>query len=185
MNPFRSILSGRPVTGLCAAVVLASATLSILAQNETPPPTRERGQGGQGGRGNWDPAQMQQRTMEGVRTQLGFTDETEWKAVKPMVQKVMDARRESMSGSGLGRLMGGGRNRTDGDRRGSTSNPEADALQKAVDDNAPAGQIKELLAKYRAAQKAKQDKVEKSQAEFRKILSAKQEATATLLGLIN
>ena len=90
-----------------------------------------------------------------------------------------------MSNSGLGRLMGGGRNRAGGDRRGSTSNPEADALQKAVDDNAPAGQIKELLAKYRSVQKERQDKVEKTQAEFRKILSTKQEATATLLGLIN
>ena len=37
--------------------------------------------------------------------------------------------------------------------------PEQEALQKALDDNAPAAQIKDLLAKYKASQKAKQAKL--------------------------
>jgi len=64
------------------------------------------------------------------------------------------------------------------------SSPEADALQKAIDDNAPAGQVKDLLAKYQASQKAKQAKLEAAQADLRAVLTVKQEATATLLGLL-
>ena len=57
--------------------------------------------------------------------------------------------------------------------------PEADALQKAVDDNAPAAQIKDLLAKYKASQKAKQAKLEAAQADLKNVLTVKQEAQAT------
>jgi len=63
--------------------------------------------------------------------------------------------------------------------------PAADALQKAVDDNAPAAQIKDLLAKYQASQKDKQAKLEAAQAGLRQVLSVKQEAQATLMGLLN
>jgi hypothetical protein len=63
--------------------------------------------------------------------------------------------------------------------------PEAEALQKAVDANAPSAQIKDLLAKYQASQKAKQAKLEKAQADLRGVLTVKQEAEATLLGLLN
>jgi len=55
------------------------------------------GQGGQGG-GNFDPAAMQQRMLDRYQEQLGFTNDVEWDAVKPLVQKVMDARRETMGG---------------------------------------------------------------------------------------
>jgi hypothetical protein len=67
---------------------------------------------------------------------------------------------------------------------GQTS-PEQDALQKALDDNAPAAQVKTLLTKYQASQKAKQAKLEQSQADLRAVLNSRQEAQATLLGLLN
>ena len=67
---------------------------------------------------------------------------------------------------------------------GQTS-PEEDALQKALDEDAPAAQIKDLLAKYQASQKAKQDKLLQAQADLRAVLTTKQEAQATLLGLLN
>jgi hypothetical protein len=132
---------------------------------------------------------MQQRMMERIREELDFTDETEWKAIQPLVQKVFDNRVSGVAG--MGRLMGpgrrGGNDQGGGGRRGGLggSTPEADALQKTIDDNAPAAQIKDALAKHKAAQKAKQEKLEAAQNDLRKVLTVKQEAAATLLGLLN
>ncbi|HEU5396061.1 MAG TPA: hypothetical protein VFV81_02770 [Verrucomicrobiae bacterium] len=147
--------------------------------------------GGFRGRGNFDPAQFQQRMMDNVRDRLGFTNDTDWSAVQPLVQKVMDARREV----GPGMRMFGGRNRggNNGDnannnRRGGmfgSPSPEAEALQNAIDNNAPSSQIKDLLAKYQASQKTKQATLKKAQDNLRQVLSVKQEAEATLLGLLD
>lgn len=146
------------------------------------------GQGGQGG-GNFDPAAMQQRMVDGIRDRLDFTNDTEWAAVEPLVSKVVTARMDSMAGGMRGMM--GGRNRggqagQQGGRGGfGQASPEADALQKAIDDNAPSSQIKDLLAKYKAAQKAKQTKLEAAQADLKAVLSTRQEAQAALLGLVN
>ena len=143
-----------------------------------------------------DPAQFQQRMMDNVREQLGFTNDTDWNAVQPLVQKVMDARRDVGFGGGMGRMFG--RNRGGGGGGGGgfggpgggrggfgmQPSPEAEALQKAIDDNAPAAQIKDALAKYEASQKAKQAKLVEAQENLRKVLTVKQEAQAALLGLV-
>jgi hypothetical protein len=178
------------VITLCAmAATLGLSAGSLLAQDNG------GGGGGQGGgdnggggfrRGNFDPAQMQQRILDNVRDQLNFTNDTDWSAVQPLVQKVMDARRDVGFGN-MGRLFRGNRG-GDNNRRanlfGQTS-PEQDALQKAIDEDAPAAQIKDLLAKYQASQKVKQDKLLQAQADLRAVLTTKQEAQATLLGLLN
>ena len=64
------------------------------------------------------------------------------------------------------------------------ASPEQDALQKAIDDDAPAAQIKDLLAKYKASQQAKQKKLEDAQDALKSVLTSKQEAQAYLLGLV-
>ncbi|MGD1088924.1 MAG: hypothetical protein ABR955_09410 [Verrucomicrobiota bacterium] len=147
-----------------------------------------------GGRGNFDPAQFQQRMMDNIRDQLGYTNDTDWNAVQPLVQKVMDARRDVGFGGGMGRMFGrgnrGGNNDNangNGGRRGffGTPSPEAEALQQAIDNNAPTAQIGDALAKYRASQKAKQAKLEQAQENLRSVLTVKQEAQATLMGLLN
>lgn len=168
---------------LCAmAATFVISASSVLAQDNGGNQAGQRGQ-----RGNFDPAQMQQRIMERVQEQLGFTNDVEWDAVKPLVQKVMDARRDTMSNMVRG-MFGGGRNRggDQGNRGGmfGQQSPEAEALQKALEDNAPASQIKDLLAKYKASQKAKQAKLEAAQDDLKKVLNTKQEAEAYLLGLV-
>jgi hypothetical protein len=184
------------IGGMAAALFLSTG--SIFAQNDNAAPGGANG-GNRPGRGNFDPAQMQQRMMDRVKEELNFTNATEWNAVQPLVQKVMDARRDVGFGGGMGRMMGRG-NRGGGpggdqaagqagannNRRnfGQQPSAEADALQKAIDDNAPAAQIKAALAKYQAAQKAKQAKLVQAQETLRKVLSPKQEAQATLLGLV-
>ena len=150
--------------------------------------------GGQGGGGNFDPAAMQQRMMDNVKTQLEFTNDTDWSAVEPLVQKVMDARRDVGVGGGM-RALFGGRNRGGnnqggpgggrGGMFGGQPSPEQEALQKALDDNAPASQVKDLLAKYKTSKAAKQAKLEAAQADLKKVLTSKQEAQAFLLELVN
>jgi len=146
------------------------------------------GGGGFGGFRNMDPAQRQQFIMNGIRDQLGFTNDTEWSAVQPLVQKVVDARTAvGFGGRGFGR---GGRGGGQGGQGGGGGmfgqqpNPDRDALQQALDDNAPAGQIQALLAKYEASRKVKQAALIAAQDDLRKVLTVPQEAQATLSGLL-
>ena len=175
---------------LCAmASTLALSTGGVFAQNNG---GGGNGGGGGGQRGNFDPAAMQQRMVDGVRDRLEFTNDTDWAAVEPLVTKVVAARFDVGMGGGMRGMMGG-RNRGGGQGgqpaggRGGfgQASPEADALQKAIDDGAPASQIKDLLAKYKSAQKAKQAKLEAAQADLKAVLTTKQEAQAVLLGLVN
>jgi hypothetical protein len=180
------------ICGVAAALCLSVG--SALAQQDNTGGGGGGGgrRGGGGGRGNFDPAQMQQQMMDNVRDQLGFTNDTDWSAIQPLVQKVMDGQRDAR-GAGMRRMFGG-RNRGNnggpggpGGGRGGfgQTSPEADALQKAIDDNAPTAQVKDLLAKYKTSQKDKQAKLAAAQADLRKVLSVKQEAQATLLGLLD
>jgi hypothetical protein len=173
------------VCGITAALFLGTGNVS--AQNDNGGPG--------GGFRNMDVAQRQQFFMDNIKEQLSFTNDTEWNAIQPMVQKVMDARRD-VSGGGMGRLFGRGNREgnnnanasNNGGRRGGlggTPSPEAEALQKAIDDNAPTAQIKAALAKYKASQKTKQAKLVQAQENLRKYLNTKQEAQATLLGLVD
>jgi hypothetical protein len=182
---------------ITSCAIVAALTLSVgdvLAQNNG---NGNGGGGGGGGGGrNFDPAAMQQRMVDNARDSLGFTNDTDWSAVEPLVQKVVAAQFDARSGQGRGGF--GGRNRggqggqaaqggqggQGGGRFGQPS-PEADALRKAIDDNAPASQVKDLLAKYKAVQKAKQAKLEAAQADLKKVLTTKQEAEAVLAGLVN
>jgi len=140
------------------------------------------------GRGNFDLSQIQQRVMDGIRQHLAFTNDTEWAVVQPLVQKVVDAQRETMSsGMSLYRLMrrpGGDTNR---DRRPSsfgTPNPEAEALQKALEDQAPAAMVKSAMERYRAARKAKEAVLLQAQEALRGVLTVRQEAQAVAVGLL-
>jgi hypothetical protein len=182
------------ICGIVAALFCGVSTVS--AQNGGGGGGGNGGGGGYGGGGrggNFDPAQFQQRMMDGIRDQLGFTNDTDWDAVQPLVQKVMDARRDVGFGNNM-RMMfrnrnrdqnGGDNNRPRNNPFGGTPSPEAQALQNAIDNNAPDGQIKDLLTRYVASQAKKQAVLKSAQENLRAVLSVKQEATATLLGLLD
>ena len=177
------------------AAVMSLGANQVVAQPNNGGP----GGGGRQGRGNFDPAQFQQMMMDRYKEALEVTDDAEWKAMQPLVQKVADLRRDSFSGMGRG-MFGGGRNRggTNGQpadqqgqqgqqRRGmfgGTPSPEADALQKAIDSKASKAEIKAALDKYIASRKASQAALEQAQADLRKVLTSRQEAIATLNGLL-
>ncbi len=149
------------------------------------------GGGGGGGRGNFDPAQFRQRQMDRYKELLEVTSDDEWKVIGERVGAVVDAQREANAGR---RGMGGRRNQNNGGQaaaggnrggRGGTPSPEAEALQKAIDDKASSDVIKAALAKYRDAHTAKQAKLATAQDELRKVLSVRQEGQAVLAGLLN
>jgi len=180
----------RIITIGLAVAALALSTSNLFAQDDGGDNGgRRRGGGGFGG-GNFDPAQFQQRMMDRIHDELGYTNDTDWNAVQPLIQKVMDARRDiGFPGGGMRmfrRANGAGDNGGQPRRNffGQPS-PEAEALQQAIDNNAPAAQIKDLLAKYQTSQKAKEAKLTEAQDNLRKVLTVKQEAQATLLGLLN
>jgi hypothetical protein len=131
--------------------------------------------------------------MDQIRKNLSVTNDEEWSAIQPLVQKVMDTRREANDIGGMGmRGPGGGPGGPgNGPGRpggwggfGPQASEEQKALQKALDANSPVPQIKDALAKYRAARKDKQAKLEAAQANLKSVLTVEQEAQAVLMGLL-
>jgi Spy/CpxP family protein refolding chaperone len=173
-----------------------AAALCLSADNLMAQAGGGAGFGGGGGRfggGNFDPAQIQQQMVESIRTQLNITNDADWSAIQPLVQKVLDARTALGGGTrgGFAAMFGGGRRNGRGGAGGgaggglgANASVEAQALQKTIDDNAPAAQIKDALDKYEASQKTKQATLTAAQEALRAVLSAKQEAQATLMGLL-
>jgi hypothetical protein len=146
---------------------------------------------------NFDPAQMQQMMMDRYRQMLEVTSDDEWNAVKPLVQKVMEARMASFAGMGRGMMGAFGRGGPGGPggmgaggggggRMGmfGQSMPETEALQRAIDAKASKAEVKAALEKYIAARQAKQEELKQAQENLRKVLTTRQEAIATLGGLL-
>jgi hypothetical protein len=147
---------------------------------------------------------MQQRMMEQDRQALAVADDEEWSAIQPLIQKVMTAQQALGNGGGMGIRggggfgggAGGGFGGPGGGMAGATAVPggrggvgaqadaELQALQTAINNNAPTAEIQDALAKYRAARKVKEDNLTTAQANLKKVLTLKQEAEAVVLGLL-
>lgn len=177
-----NILKKALVVGGCAAL-LAFGSSTVMAQ----------------GRGNFDPAQFKQRMMDDLRDQFEIKDDAEWTAIEPKVGKVMDARGEVLASIIRGAFGRGGRRNGGGNpddnnggqqrqRRGGmfggTPSAAVEALQKAIDDKAPTAEIKAKLKVVQDEQKDKQAKLVAAQEDLRAVLTPRQEAIATLRGLL-
>ena len=110
--------------------------------------------------------------------------------MKPLIQKVMEARM-AVGAGGRGAFGPGGRRNSEGNQANSTqrrspfqANPAAEALQRAVDEKAPAPELKAALAKYLEYRKDKRADLEKAQEALRAVLTARQESIAVLSGLL-
>lgn len=154
-------------------------------------------QRGGGGGGNFDPAQFRQMRIDRFREQLEVTNDDEWKVLEGAIGKVVDAQMDAMAGMARG-MMGGGRRNRGGDQGaggppgggnrpnpfGGTPDPDSEALQAAIDNKAPAEDLKGKLAKVRANAKAKEAKLTATQDDLKKLLTARQEAIAVTVGLL-
>jgi len=172
------------------AVLLLCLTTGVSsAQNNQ----KGAGQGQRGGRqrqGNFDPAQFQQRMMDRYRERLEITEDAEWKAIQPLIQNVLDARTAIGVGGrgafGRGGQRGGNASSTAPAQRHTPTReyPAVEELLKAINSKAPAPETKAALAKYSEYRKAKQTELEKAREALRAVLTSRQEAIATLSGLL-
>lgn len=164
------------------------------------PPGGGGGGGGRRGGGNFDPAAMKQRMMDDMKDQWEIKDDAEWNAIEPKLSKVIDARNDMMAstmrgafGRGGNRQRGGGNADDNGGaqpqrQRGGgmfgTPSPAVEALQKAIDDKAPTAEIKTKLKAVQDEKKDKETKLTAAQEDLRAVLTPRQEAIATLRGLL-
>ena len=178
---------------LVPAVLLLVASSGAPAQNGPPP--------------GFDPAQMRQRMLERLREQLEVKDDAGWKLISERIQNVMDARRSlsmGMGGPGGFGFMGPGpggpppgapdQNRPDTSAGSAAqggpggfqppTNPELDALRKAVEAKAPSAELKAKLADLRAARQKQEADLAQAQEQLKQILSVRQEAVAVMFGLL-
>ena len=165
---------------MAATTLALTVATSALAQQD-------------GGRPRFDPAQMRERMMERYKEMLEVTDDQEWRALQPMIEKVTQARMQSMPGRGMmfggrrgpgGRQGGPGGDQANERRFGPAPSPEAEALQRAIDSKASKAELKAAIAKYQESRKQQQAELEKAQEDLRKVLTARQEAIATMAGLL-
>jgi len=173
-----NVLKNLMFSGVVAALTLGASN-SLFAQR------------------NFDPARFRQDRVDRARETLEVKDDAEWKALEPIVGKVVDAQSEvmrSMFAGGRGFRRGGG-----GENNGTNSNSDqprrsrfggepsaaVTALQKALEDKTvPAADLKAKLAAVRAEIKDKEAKLAAAQEELRGYLSPRQEAAAVLGGLL-
>lgn len=201
----RGQILGRSLALVFASAALCSQLNAQQADDQQPAQNQNGGRGrrgqnaGQDGqfgpRGNFDPAQMQQRRMEALKEQFGVTDDAEWTLISQRITAIEELRRSTMGAMGMGMGMRGfggpggpggqgGQGGQRGNRFGAQANPEADALRTAVTDKLPDAEIKARLAHLRDVRKQNEEKLTKAQEELRSVLSVRQEAVAVLMGLL-
>jgi hypothetical protein len=182
-----NVLKKSILLGGCVAALTLGAGNHLMAQ----------------GRGNFDPAQFKQERIDRTRDQLEIKDDTEWKAIEPMVSKVMDAQMDAMAmrmGGGFGGRGGRSRRATEGTNSASSTNSTSDqprrrgpfgepsasvtALREAIDAKAPAAELKTKLEAVRAERKDKEAKLDAAEEELKGVLTARQEAIAVANGLL-
>jgi hypothetical protein len=128
---------------------------------------------------------MQKRMLDRTRKQLEITDDKEWQAIEPLITKVGEARMASLCGHGL-RGFGG---------RGGAAVVRAvlaaarpirrrKRCRRRLMRRRPMPKPKPRSTNLSADRKAKQADLEKAQANLRKVLTPRQEAIATLNGLL-
>src|ERR1017187_8774174 len=123
MNVLKSMILGG-----CVAALTLSANNQVMAQGR-----------------NFDPAQMKQNILDRTREQLEVKDDAEWKAIEPIVGKVVDAGFQARA-TGM-RGMFGGR----GGRRGGNSDTNNASTQQRPNRPSPFGEPSAAVA---ALQKA-------------------------------
>lgn len=179
--------------GLSVLTLACTLSGSLLAQADPAAGDRRRrgadGADNGGGRGNFDPAQMQDRMMTALRTQFDVPDDAEWKLIQDRITAVSETRRAGGGGFG-GMMMGGrggppgGQGGQPGGRTGRTANPESDSLRQAITDKLPDAEIKSRLTRLRESRKNNEEKLARVQEELRAVLSVRQEAIAVMAGLL-
>jgi hypothetical protein len=125
---------------------------------------------------------------------MNVTNDADWTIIADRITAVTQARMATMAdGGGMGGFGGmrGGQGGGGGGRGGGFQalfgqpSPESEAMQKAIDEDAPAAQLKTLLTKLQAVHKEKLAKLTQAQEDLRAVLTTRQECIAVMGGLLN
>jgi Spy/CpxP family protein refolding chaperone len=176
--PASGLLRRGLLLGVLPLLAASALTISLRAQDATPPAAnanaapQDNGNGNGGRqRRNFSPDAM----MAQLKTRFGVLDDAEWAVISARITPVMELRR-SAGGGGFGGFRGGG--------GGRNASPEVESLRSAITDNLPDAEIKARLDHLREARKADQAKLEKAQADLVAVLTVKQEAIAVMMGIL-
>ena len=144
-----------------------------------------------------DPTQLRQGNVASLREQLGITNDVEWNLVNERIQKVQEAQRvvQNDSGTRAGllamNLSGNVANRLQGQGSAlqalaarSTPPAEAGTLQKAVTNHSPDEETRTAIDRLNELRKTHRDALRDAQTALRLLLTVKQEAVATVNGLL-
>lgn len=171
---------------LMLPVLAMTLLIPMIAMAQDAP----RNDDGQGRGRRFDPAQMRQRMMERMKTELKVTDE-EWTVLQPKVEKIMTLQRDLMAGMFGGRM---GRRGTPG---GDNAQPPADEAPQSeiakasadlrtalADDSTPAAALNEKLLAFRTARAKVQTDLEVARKDLRELLTPRQEAVLVMSGML-
>lgn len=195
--------------GTLIPVVMAIGATGVMmrpvaAQDAGGPPPMDAGggPGGPGGPGGFGGGpggqmpnfeEMRQRMEQRIMEQLGATEE-EWAAIKPTIEKIRSLRMAGMGGRGMMGFGGpGGQGGPGGPNGPGGANQAASPVAQAVRDlqdtlakkDVTDAQVKaKLTALHDAKAKAQQD-LKAAQDEMREILTVRQEAILTTMGVLD
>ncbi len=198
------------ILSLSLALLMGISSGVAIAQDAAQPAQGNRGErGDRGDRGmrggpggmQFDPAQMQERMLNGIKENLGATDE-EWTAMKPKVQDIQKLRMK-VAASAMGRFGGprgmrgpdGPGDANDQTRRpgrgimgmlGNEPTPELDALRSASDSDSTSNEeLKNKIKAYREAVKRDEEKLKSTREELRQLVTVRQEAKLIVSGILD
>ena len=166
-----------------AASAQAPAAPAVPADGNNNGGGRRGGPGGPGG-GNF--ADFQQRMNDRLKASLKVTDE-EWNVLKPLVEKVQTAQRDSGAGRGFGGGRGPGGGGTDPNAPADTrpGAAESAALRTALEsDSTSADDIKAKLTAVREVRKKGAASLAVAREELKKVVTVRQEAVLVSMGLL-
>jgi len=182
---------------------LRTAALAVVAGTLCLAPGRASAQPA-GPFGGMDAQQIQQmireRVMEFFRTQMGVTNDQEWGVIEKRLTKVVQAKAQELMPAGMpggmGGPFGGGMGGPGGgDNPFATAirgllgldqtTPEVEGLRRAVDGHASNAELKAAIAKVQEGRIRKQAEVKKLQDDLRQVITFEQEATLSLLHLLD
>ena len=156
----------RPLVAIFVIGFVLSSAYFISAQEDTRPDRSNlqqqgRGQRGEGGRGQFDPAQMAERQTERAIENLNLSDE-EAAILVPKIKAIAQHRLQQRQ----------------------ELRPFAQALRTSVDGGDKA-QIKAALKTFKAQQAARKEKAEALEKDLVELLTVRQEAQLTIASIVN